>query len=407
MASGKIELETRVATLGRTLAERVTSIVTAAPGSPQGPGQFAKAVGIDKVLAGRALKAAGNRDPVAVVRHMPGPDPLRRLAHSAGRKGVAMDLVRSLEAAATEFEELIRSEAGDRSGFDALLASWVPDARREFELRRKQAAFRAMSQLVGKCVDRQLATVFLAPSTGTDKIDIVWISGLLGLQRLRPGVPIKLASRRINTPGDSAPRRPRTLDGADVEGMQGLCIPEYCSFPLPDLHAEHVGDIVHYSLGESGFGPNAKLDLVYAEVNASELPRYVDLTPKRKRYVFAEVTLPAGQLVFDALIHKDLIGDAQPTLHIYDTVLEGIANVNDRARDISRMDLLENMQPLGAGTGNLRLSEAPWYSELLGNTCRKLDWKASCFQTFRVAIDYPIYGSQVTFAFDTESKPGL
>lgn len=405
MATVTIELERRVAELGKVLARRVGRIVEAAPGKPKGPGQFAKAVGIDKVLAGRALKAAGSRDPVAVVRHMPGPEPLRRLAHSAGKKGVSAKLVRELEEAAAEFEELIRKEAGDRSGFDALLASWVPEARREFEVRRKQAAFRAMSQLVGKCVDVQLATVLMAPSRSGEKIDVVWISGLLGLQRLRPGVPVKLASRRIDAPkGELGPRHPVTLDGREVEGMEGLCLPEHCTSPLPTLRAERVGDVVHYSLGEAGFGPNAKLDVVYAEVNADELPRYVELVPKRKRYVFAEVSLPAGRLVFDALVHRELIRDGQPSLHVYDTVLEGVANVNDRTRDVSRLDLLETLQPLGAGVGNLRTSEMPWYSELLGSACSKLGWNAGEFRAFRAEVEYPIYGSQVTMAFDTESR---
>ncbi len=76
---------------------------------------------------------------------MPGPEPLRKLAHAAARKGVSRELVADLEKAVEQFDQLIRTEGGDRIGFDAILAAWLPEARAEFELRRKQAAFRALS----------------------------------------------------------------------------------------------------------------------------------------------------------------------------------------------------------------------------------------------------------------------
>jgi hypothetical protein len=403
------QFEKRVADLGRLLARRVAEVVAAVPGSPQGPVNLAKAVGVDKVLASRVIRASTHRDPIAAMQIMPSPDLLRRLATAAGRKGVSTKLVRELEASVQDYDEMIRSEAGDRSGFEAILSSWLPESRGEFEMRRKQAAYRAMSQLVGRSTDVHLATAIIHPSADGQHIDIVWITALLGLQRLRPGVAVKFASRRVGVPdGERAPRRPRTLDGIEVEGVDGLRLDAFCSAPPPPLLAQRVGEVVHYTLGDTGFGPKSKSDLVYAEVNLNELPRYFPPEPKRQRYVFAEVSTPANLLVLDALIHRGLLdsstGQSRPELFIYDTVLEGVASVNDRSRDASRLDLRETLEPLGAGLRTYRVSEMPAYLELLELSFAKLGWNSADVLGFRTRIDYPVYGSQVAIAFDTQSQ---
>jgi hypothetical protein len=396
-------LEARVALLGESLAQRISRLVAAVPGNPQGPVSLARAIGVDKVLASRVLRAAANRDPVAVLQMMPGPEPLRRLAHLAGKKGVSTDLVTELQEAVDQFDELIRNEAGDRSALDAILAAWLPEARVEFELRRKQAAFRALSQLKGQASETYLSTVMLHPSADGEHLDVVWIIGLLGLQRLRPGSPVKFATRRVS--GDDAPRRPCTLDGVPVEGFDGLRLDEFCSSPPAELMVHRVRDVVHYTWAEEGFGPRSATDLVFAEVNFAELPRFVPAEKKRKRHVFAEVTTPSKLLVFDALVHEDVFSGSDPSLHIYDTAFEGIADVNDARRDIDRLDLVESIQSLGRGISKFRVGEVPWYSDLLRRVCSKLNWDGDRFRGFRTRIDYPLYGTQVAIAFDTMDRP--
>jgi hypothetical protein len=386
------------------LARRINRLISAVPGKPHGPVSLARAVGVDKVLASRVLRAAGNKDPVAVLQMMPGPEPLRRLAQAAGKRGVSVELIGDLQQAIDQFDDLIRSEAGDRSALDAILASWLPHARAEFELRRKQAAFRALSQLKGHAADTFLSTVFMYPSSDGVHIDVVWIIGLLGLQRLRPGVAVKFATRRVS--GEDGPRRPSTLDGVSVEGFDGLRLDRFCSDPPAQLQVHRVGEVVHYTLAGDSFGPRSATDLVFAEVNVAELPRYVPAERKRKRHVFAEVSTPSKLLVFDAICHPDLVSGTGPSLQIYDTSFEGVADVNDPARDIDRLNLMESIQPLGSGLSSVRVAEVPWYTDLLALVCDKLNWTdRDALRAFRCRIDYPLYGSQVAIAFDTIPPP--
>lgn len=401
-------LESKVASVGRTLADRLGRVVDNVNGKPQGPVSLAKAVGAHKGFCSRVLRAAASRDPIAVVQLMPGVEPMLTFARAAGKKGVPTKLVDELVQSLLDFDELIRTEAGDRSGFDAIVASWLPEVRGEFELRRKQAIFRAMSQLKGKAAHTYIATPMIYPNPDGERLDIVWIFAYLQLQRLRPGVAVNFASRRIARPhGDkTAPhaRHPRTLSGKNIEDVDGLLLAEFCSKPTPQLSVKRTGDIAEYSLADTRFGRRSLTDLVIAEVNESELPRFVPPEPKRKRFVYTDISTPVELLIFDALIHEDVVGQSDPSLLIYDTGAKGTADVNDPSRDSDRLDLHESIQRLAGGVAHCRISEAPWYVELLQDVCKKMKWDEQKLKGFRARIEYPLYGSQIAIAYDGQTR---
>lgn len=396
-------LQQRVVRTGHALAESLNSLLASLPGAPHGPVNLARALGTDKVFASRLLKAARQKDPIAVLQLIPGPEPIRRALKAIGRRNAQAELISAVDEAVARFEELIRQEAGDRSGLEALLSAWLPDSRKEFELRRKQAAFRAMSQLKGAVARVNHGAVLLHPAADGRNLDVVWLFGLMGLQRLRPGAAVKFASRRLAR--EANPRRPRTLDGESVDGLDGLRLTEFCSRPLVDIAVHRTSEIVHYSLGTESFGPRSAADLVFAEVNLAEMARFVPVGSRRKRYVFAEISTPVEMLIFDALVYDGEFPTADPTLHIYDTVLDGIADVNDPARDIDRLDCTETVQPLGRGLARFRTAEAPRYDEMLQHVCDRLGWDGNRFRGYRCRIEYPIYGSQVVLAFDAPTEP--
>jgi hypothetical protein len=386
--------------------------------------QVARAIGVDKVMASRVLKAAGAGDAVATLAHAPGPAPLRRFVRAAAKHGVAREAVEEATRAVDGFERLTRDELRDRRSLDALLSAWLPESRAEFELRRKQAVFRAMSELRGAAAERMFGTAIFWPSADGEHIDVAWLCGWLGLRRLRPGAPVKFATRRVG--GGDSPRRPRTLDGREVEGMEGLLLERYCTSPRPRLSVARAGgggesggagsggvgsgggggDVVHYALGDHGFGPGSEVDLVFAEVSRGELVRYVPNPGERKRHAFVEVTTPCAELIFDLFVHPDLLGRAEPTLHVYDTSFEGVASVNDPRRDADRLDLAETVQRGRVGVEAFGLSGAGWYTGLLREACATLGWDGAGLVGHRCAVQFPLYGTQVVLAFPAQGRGG-
>jgi hypothetical protein len=396
-------LQQRLTQLGVRLNRFLGDVLDALPGAPLGPADLARTTGIDKVLASRVLKAVRHSDPIGVLHHIPGPDPLRRLLRAAGRRKVPAEILAAAESAIDEFGSLIRSEAGNRSALDAMISAWIPEVRGEFELRRKQTAFRAMSELKGAAATVNLSTAFLRPSDDGVHVDIVWVFGLLGLQRLRADSSVKFASRRFAK--DESPRLPQTLDGITVEGLEGLRLDTFCSNPPARLDVHHAGDVVHYMLADQGFGLRAATNLVFAEVNLREMARYIPPEQKRKRHVFAEIATPAKFLLFDTFIHRDLYPGPDPELTVYDTVLEGVADPNNPARNIDRMDLCESIQSLGLGLARARSSAFPRYEDMLQMVYAKLGWNADEFRGYRCEMHYPPYGAQVVMAWDTIAPP--
>ncbi len=397
-------LESQIVAVGDDLLTSIKAVLEPVQRSAPGPQALARALGVDKVLTSRVLKAIRSRDPMSATHAMPGPDPLRRLVKAAAKKGAAPGPVAEAGRAIDSFEILIRDRVGDRSLLDAILSAWVPEARREFELRRKQSAFKAMSQLKGVQAEGLVAVAVVGPSSEAGLLDVVWINGLAGVHRVRPGVGVKISTRRMSAPG--TPRRqPRALDGRPIEDLEGLMLREFCSEPMPRMNVHRVGEVVHYTLGEEGFGPNAAVDVFFGEANMAELPRYIPRGESRKSYYFAEVATPSKILQFDVLVHESLYPGPEPSLRIYDTSFDGVASVNDPSREIDRLDMLESIEPLGMGLGRLRSGVAPRYAEMMRHVMATIGADASRYRGYRCRIDYPVYGSQVAMVFEPEVEP--
>lgn len=388
-------LPEKLSGLGSELRTTLASVLAEVPEGVQGPQRLGAALGLDKVFAHRLLKALRAEDPLAVLQHAPGPDPLRRFLRAARRRGVEQERVSRALAAVDRFHAVLREEVGDRSRLDALLSSWLPQARGEFELRRKQAVFKAQSQLHGVSAATNLSTALLHPAAEGGRIDVVWLVGLFGLQRLRPGARTKLATRRFVTEGGG--RRPTTLTGEPVEGIEGLRLDRFCASPPAELEVRRAGEVVHYLLGGEGFGRKAQNDLVIAEVNRAEMPSTP--APGRRPYVSAGISTPVRRLVFDVLVHRDLYAGATPELATYDTAFDGMVDVNDPTREIDRLDVRDTLEVLGHGVERLPVPDVPRHAELLAHVLASLGWDAGELRAIRTRIDYPLYGSQVSLSF--------
>jgi len=221
------------------------------------------------------------------------------------------------------------------------------------------------------------------------------------------GVPRKphLAARDDLDLHAGIERQPRNLDGEPIRSLEDARLDEFCDAPPAKIGVEQVGDVHHYVLADEGFGPHSAVDLVIVEANYQELPRFVPAGSGRKGNVFAEVSVPSNALLFDVLVHENVYPGSDPQLVIYDTAFEGVANVNDRTRDSDRLDLAEGIQTLGRGIAVGRDARIPSYVELLRHAFDRLGWNDLEFRTFRCAVDYPLYGSQIAMTFDPPPPP--
>ena len=103
---------------------------------------------------------------------------------------------------------------------------------------------------------------------------------------------------------------------------------------------------------------------------------------------------------FDAFVHEDLFSGSDPSLRLYDTSFEGVADLNDPSRELDRLDMMESVESLGMGLSRCRSSDIGSYGEILRRVCETLDWSSGTFRGYRCRVDYPLYGTQVAMAWD-------
>ena len=365
-------------------------LLEAFPAGSGGPQALATAAGTNKVFTSRLGKALRQASPAGVVYHLPGPEPLRRFVDALAGQDVDPAAVAGAARAVQAFARAIHEEAGSRSAWNAMVSAWLPDSHDEFEVRRRQAAYKAISELKGASADLNLATVLLHPSPDGRNVDVLWIMGLLGLRRLRPGAAVKLATRR-RSPGEGA-RHPEPLGGL-------LRLDAFCQAPPAPTEPRQVGDTVHYLLGDSGFGVRSAVDLLVAERNLAEMRRFQPRGSGRSSYVFAEAGTPAQSLVFDVFVHEDLYPGVRPELHVYDTTLEGIADPNDPARDLDRLQTSDRSQMHGRDDDGLGIERMPGYRAMLQRVFEQAGWDRADFDTWRLNCEYPLHGAQFCLCF--------
>ncbi|MCP3917016.1 MAG: hypothetical protein GY711_15830 [bacterium] len=396
------DLRHRVEALGTGLAESLSQVLAHLPRRAVGPQIVANMLGITTVTASRLLKALGQSDPVATLQLVPGPNPLKRIVEAAREAGVDEQHCQPAWAAIESFDSLIRNEAGDRGALKAMLSAWLPQERREFEAQRRQSIFKAMAELDGVSSELELNAIILHAGSNAEKLDIANIKCLLGVDRIRPDAVVQLGTRRVANPAaaeSDRPRGPVNLDGESaLEGMHTVRLDEFCKAPPAPLEANDFGPYVRYSLGPTGFGPASKVDLVIAEVNRNELN---SRRPSKEQppYFFTIPEMASRKAVFDLLVHRDVYAGRGPTLLAYDTSGRGPAAAADPERKLDQRHVAETVDVLGSGLQRARLLEFPRYLDLLRHSFEKLGWESDEFRAYRIAISYPLVGTQITLAF--------
>ena len=406
-------LRRRVEALGAALADSISAVLGSLPRRAVGPQALANRLGITTVTASRLLKAIAQAEPVATLQLLPGPNPLGQLiraARDAGAEGARCDT--ALEQIAA-FDDLIRNEAGDRGSLKAMLSAWLPEERREFEAQRRQSIFKALFELGGVSSELELDGLVVAPAADPGRVDLVNYKALLGVDRIRPDAVIKLGTRRLVSVAETGPdgvterpRVPLNLDGEPaLDGLHTVRLDEFCAATPAPLVAREFGPSVQYSIGPTGFGPASRVDLVIAELNRGELA-HRSPGSDRPPYFFAIPEMPTRKLVFDLLVHRDVYPGCSPEVVGYDTAGMGPAVAGDPARELDLRHISEPLQVLGESTRRLRLVECPQYLDLLAHVFEKLSWRADEFRAYRLAISYPLVGTQLTLAFQRPAEGG-
>lgn len=398
LTSQQAPLEDRLRHVGMALGASFRDLLSAQASTPQRPNRLAALLGVNRAVASRLLSAIATEDPFEVLNLMPGPEPLRRVVAGLVDNGAPLLIGEQALAAVEAFDVLIREEAGTRPALDALLCHHLPGAREKFELSSKYSVYKGVSQLKGAQGELWLGIAVVAPSkTDPERHDLTWLTGALAVQRLRPGVDIRFSYRHHRTikPGDEA------LPEPPPDSI--LALDEFCINPPAALETHIAGDTIHYTLPDKLLGPKAKVDMFVVDHHPAVMRRRIKAgtppTERTRSSLFLEPAIPVANMLFDVYLHQDVYPGSDPQLIQYDTSYRGIANVNDAARDIDRVDVKEAIEYLGTDMRRVDATELPSYPGLLAHLAERFAWDPAKFRGYRTRIQYPVYGWQTSLSF--------
>lgn len=391
-------LEQRLSTATEQVRAAMREVIDAAPLRVLKPAEFQRVLKLDRSLASRLLRALEMDDPLAALHRMPGPHGLRLIIKAISKAAGSPDSITRATNALTELERLVATEVGDWKALGAAVCGWVPEAREQFEMANRQAAFRAMSNLKGVAAEAMVSVTLIHPGQANPHwTDRAGITGICRMRRLRPGTPMGFLHGSSIVPPPGTKRL--SLDGTPVDSEhEAPLLHEFSSSPTPKFDVRIDGDVVHYLLKGDGVGLGSVVDLYFADVMRNRYPVNRDVSP-RPATPGAVLDVPVETLIVDVLVHEDVWPGVEPELHMYDTAVRGIANPTDPSREMDRIDVLETILSLGTQSSRFRTTEVACYSDMVRHVCRRLGWDSERFRGFRCRVDFPVYGTQVSMIF--------
>ncbi len=375
--------------LGRELAEAYRRLLAAVPGTPHSPTALARQLGLSRVIVSKLVNALARTDPYEVLDQVPGPESLRAIARAAAEHGIAPHLVRAAEQVVDVFAARIRDDFGTRGALSAVVTTKSPQSQQRFERASRYQVFLGMRQILGVEARTWLTSMMFVPAADDpERLAVTTIHGALAMRRLRPDVNVYFTF---------GPPPQATSEQHDIS-RSAIDVSAFYTHPPAPLESEAVGGQLVHRLAHGRLGRRATVDMLAVGHDARGSQRYA--TPQRPRggvVVFPDV--PVKTLICDALLHEDAFPGAQPELAVYDPGSRGPANPSDRARDIDRVVVPEQVEALGLAEGRFAVPEVPHYREMVTHVCGQVGVDAARLRVFRLRMAYPVHNFQIVMAF--------
>ncbi len=387
-----VTFEPRARQLGGALRATLDSIVTTVAGPAPRPTDFAAALGLDKSLASKVVRATRASDPLEALHASPAPQGLRMVVRAAETRGIAPEVCALARDRIVDLQALIDEFAGGRTDFEAALSGMIPEALDVGMRRASHAAYKCMSFVLGYRADVSFSTSFIRPSANGMRCDEAHIGGELGVRRLSYSSPITLFAAGLDS---SVAVTPDSLSWECLSGepvgadFEKVVLRKYSSAELPDLEIVHTRTQRRLRLPADALAINQPVDVVQAMVVRTAQLRY--RTPPEHFLASYKMQRPCRVMVMDVFLHDDVCPDARqevvtrswtpgPPLPDYDRTDFAIDAV---PAPVERAEFPPGLAAIG-------ISDIPGYDEMVDHVLNRLGWDRSRFRGFRLRCQYPL-----------------
>jgi hypothetical protein len=381
----------QIEVVGAELRQAIAPVLEAVSGASPRPTRISRAIGLDKSLASRLVRAVQSSSDLDLMHLVPSPGGLRIFANLAARFADPTSIT-NLMMATERFESLLDAVPGGRASIDAQISGSSNVALLKREHIAKQASFKSMSFLLGHFCDVVITTLFLVPSRTGRRVDGIEIQRRIGLRRMRPSTPLVLMSI-WGEPEDAINENAISFD--TIDGQRGssnpaaFLLPAFCSQPLPKLDVMQEGEMTALVLAgdPSLHAPSQLTSAMHIrngwpgepEARIQSLRGYVLHTPCR-------------QIVRDVFIAESLYRDATPQVSF---VLPGPrpamrTQLEDGSRHYSEVDLARSIDQRPGGLQAFEIPGVVNHSAVVRHVLERTGHGATPFRGWRLAMTYPV-----------------
>ncbi|MDX9912866.1 MAG: hypothetical protein RBS39_13665 [Phycisphaerales bacterium] len=377
------------------LSSAFRNLIDELNGQSSRPTDISRLLGVNKNLAHRVCTSLNKSEPLAALLAMPGPGPLKRLVDRASGHGASAKTCLEARRAIYEFDELIRSVAGDRTSFDSIISSWVPEVRSQVDTAARQSVYRGMRQLLGVFAETKFnICAFKRSETRPGRVDLLDLDGQMGVRRIQASGRLRLTIVSNNTGNSKGSPTSRTV------------LSEFCSSPPPNSKITGSGESATFEIEWAQKVGNASAqNIVVREFREGAYLLERPAPTEVNTGIVDCLSVPARRFFSDVLFHRDVYPGSVPTFRVFTTGMKGIVPANDHSQEHEQIKIDAEVQAIPEGrVAEMLTPEVPFYRRMLESQISSLGWRIEEFRAFRIKFDYPIFDSQLQWIFPLPEK---
>ena len=385
------DLRSEIEALGGALRQPLLAVLEGVAGSPPRPARIVRAIGLDKSLASRFVRAVTADTDLELMYVVPSPEGLRILAERAADLA-GPERIQQFLAVTERFEQMLNRVPGGRASIDAQISEESADVREKSEHAARQAAFKSMSFLLGHYCETLSTTLFIVPSPNGRMVDAIEVQRRIGLRRLRPATPLPLLSFYY-LPEDVTPGETISFESIDgpkrSDSPDDYLLREFSTNPLPELAVMRDGPVSTLVLpGDPS---------VIAPTQISSACRIRNAWPGRPEERVQDVRgyvlhMPTRRLVRDVYVADGLWPSAAPRITY---LLPGPRGEtprpdDDGLRHYANVNLSAPIEALPSGAKPYALPGSTNHDAAIRHVLERAGLAKTAFHGWRSAITYPV-----------------
>lgn len=370
---------------------------------PSTPQVVSRQFDINRNLTWKMSRVIGATDPFSALAHLPGDSGLDIALDAFRRAGAPEPAIHAVQAAMRELDAVAEVHAGDRPHLEMILDSMGLLGHPTRLENSRELAFRGNSAIWGVQARARVTTAFAAPSPDASKLDLVLVGGFTGLRRLRPTSPWRLF-RFAGYNDDGTPTLGREESEIEPDHNGGVLrlLRRFCSPNMPPIDVALKGTVAEYTLPAGPVGNLGAFDCFFGEIvrGANAFARPDD----RFGEFSSLITLPAENLIFDLIVHRDVKMASQPAFSIYGFP-QGFGDNIAASRPDWELPLAEPIRELAGTPPTVASPLVPRYQELVHAVYTRMGWRPADFYGLRVTMKHPPMQSLAVLRWELPDAP--